>query len=153
MPYYKDLHGGLHYLDCADFEYLLPAGCESITDAQAKALVAPTPEEVLASAAQAALSAGVTVESASTPAINGTFSCDRLSQMDIIAIETSLNAGKGFPGGVSQFNYPDVDGAMHSFNVDSFSNFAAAIRDYVYALNSVVSGASTTLPESSITIA
>jgi hypothetical protein len=153
MPFYKDLNGGIHYLDSADFEYLLPAGCESITDVQAKESIAPTPREVLVSAAQTALSAGLAVESASTPGINGTFSCDRLSQMDIIAIETSLNAGKGFPGGASTFKYPSVDGSMHAFNAADFSNFAAAIRDYVYALNSVISGASTALPESSITIA
>jgi len=73
--------------------------------------------------------------------------------MDIIAIETSLNAGKGFPGGVTPLNYPDVTGVMHSFAEANFTDFAAAVRDYVYALKSVIAGASTTLPSPSATIA
>ena len=73
--------------------------------------------------------------------------------MDIIAIETSLNAGKGFPGGAATFNYPDANGAMHAFSESNFTDFAAAVRDYVYALKSVIAGSSSTLPAASVTIA
>ncbi len=72
--------------------------------------------------------------------------------MDIIAIETSLNAGKGFPGGAPTFNYPDNAGEMHVFSEENFANFAAAVRDYVYALKSIVAGASSTLPIRSMNI-
>jgi hypothetical protein len=38
MPHYKDLNNGLHFLDSADYEYLLPAGSVQITDEEAEAL-------------------------------------------------------------------------------------------------------------------
>jgi hypothetical protein len=111
------------------------------------------PPATPASIAAAALSGGLAVTSTGTPALNGTYAIDQLSQMDIIAIETSLNAGKGFPGGATAFNYADVSGAMHSFTQANFTDFAAAVRDYVYALKSVIAGASTTLPPATATIA
>ncbi|WP_213761827.1 hypothetical protein [Caballeronia sp. dw_19] len=100
-----------------------------------------------------ALASGLTIASTATPALNGTYAIDQLSQMDIIAIETSINAGKGFPGGATVFNYADATGAFHSFTQANFTNFAAAIRDYVYELKSVIAGASTTLPSATSTIA
>lgn len=106
-----------------------------------------------AAIATAAFGAGLAIVSTSTPALNGTYAVSQLNQMDIIAIETSLNAGKGFPGGATAFNYADMSGTMHAFTAANFSDFAAAIRDYVYALNSVVAGASTTIPASTTTIA
>ncbi|MFL9907360.1 hypothetical protein [Paraburkholderia sp. RL17-337-BIB-A] len=127
------------------------------------ALVAPTPPapptaaqiaaQALIQSAQTAMAAGISIVSTGTPALNGTYACDQLSQMDIIAIETSLNAGKGFPGGATTFNYPDVTGVMHSFTEADFTNFAAAVRDFVYGCKSVIAGASTTLPSSAVTIA
>ncbi len=100
-----------------------------------------------------ALSAGLTITSASTPALNGTYACDPVSQADIVAIETSLNAGKGFPGGTTTFNYPDMAGAMHAFTQANFTNFAAAIRDYVYGLKSAIAGVSSSLPAATAAIA
>lgn len=124
------------------------------------ALVAPVPPsaaevaaQALIQSAQAALAAGLAIVSTGTPALNGTYTVDQLSQSDIIAIETSLNAGKGFPGGATTFNYPDAAGAFHGFSEANFTNFAAAVRDYVYGLKSVIAGASTTLPATSATIA
>lgn len=110
---------------------------------------APTPAQL----AMQALVSGITVSSASTPALNGTYACDALSQADIVAIETSLNAGKGFPGGTATFNYPDAAGALHSFSETNFTSFAAAVRDFVYACKSVIAGQSTALPPSAVTIA
>lgn len=123
-------------------------------------LVSPIPPtaaqlaaQALIQSAQSMLATGLALVSTSTPALNGTYACDQLSQMDIIAIETSINAGKGFPGGATTFNYPDHTGVMHSFTETNFTDFAAAVRDYVYALKSVIAGASTTLPAASATIA
>lgn len=110
-------------------------------------------QATLSAQATAALLAGLQITSTGTPALNGTYACDQLSQMDIIAIETSLNAGKGFPGGATTFNYPDTTGAMHSFSATNFANFAAAIRDFVYACKSVITGQSGTLPSGAATIA
>jgi len=114
---------------------------------------APPPAPSAAVLAAVAMTAGLTIASAGTPALNGTYAVDAVSQADIVAIETSLNAGKGFPGGVTTFNYPDVTGVMHAFTEANFTDFAAAVRDYVYALKSVIAGASTTLPAASTTIA
>ena len=44
MPYYKDMAGGVHFIDSADYESLLPAGCTPITDTEATELLAPEPE-------------------------------------------------------------------------------------------------------------
>lgn len=100
-----------------------------------------------------ALLAGLSITSTGTPALNGRYAVDQLSQMDIIAIETSINAGKGFPGGATTFSYADIAGVVHSFTEANFTDFAATVRDYVYALKSVIAGASTTLPSSTSTIA
>lgn len=123
------------------------------------ALVAPIPltaaqleTQALLQSAQSALISGLALVSTGTPALNGTYAVDQLSQMDIIAIETSLSAGKGFPGGVTTFNYQDITGAMHAFSEANFTDFAAAVRDYVYALRSVIAGASPTLPATIVTI-
>jgi hypothetical protein len=102
--------------------------------------------------AQSALLSGVHITSTGAPNLDGIYACDPVSQMDIISIETSLNAGRGFPGGAATFGYPDINGVLHSFSESNFSNFAAAVRDCVYALNSVVAGAATDLPCTPVTI-
>ena len=38
--YYKDTNNTLHFLDSAEFEYLLPADCVAITDEEAQAIQA-----------------------------------------------------------------------------------------------------------------
>ena len=61
MQNYKDTNNNLHFLDSAEFEYLLPAGCVAITDEEAQAIQAEieankpapvelTPQEKLANA-------------------------------------------------------------------------------------------------------
>ncbi|TCG04612.1 hypothetical protein BZM27_39625 [Paraburkholderia steynii] len=147
-------------------------GQYTFTDARGEALVVPaTLQPYVPSAEQAAdaeaaaaraalalqasnlLAAGFSVISTGTPEINGTYATDPLSQSDIIAIETSLNAGKGFPGGATTFEYPDAGGEMHTFAPANFTDFAAAVRDFVYGCRAVIAGKSTTLPTSTTTIA
>ncbi|ERJ35955.1 hypothetical protein L810_1213 [Burkholderia sp. AU4i] len=117
----------------------------------------PSPEDLasqaLVTAAQNAFLSGIKIVSGSTPAVDGTYAVDQVSQMDILAIETSINAGKGFPGGAATFNYPDTSGVMHTFSETSFTNFAAAVRDYVYALKSCMSGSLSALPSQTSSIA
>ena len=59
--HYKDTNNTLHFLDSAEFEYLLPADCTPITDEEAQVIqaeieanqpapVEPTPQEKLANA-------------------------------------------------------------------------------------------------------
>jgi hypothetical protein len=45
MPHYKDTENKLHWLDSAEYEHLLPAGCVPITDEEADAL-RPKPAEL-----------------------------------------------------------------------------------------------------------
>jgi hypothetical protein len=130
---------------CVDVSSTPPA----VVSAPAAQLAA----QALIQSAQTALAAGISIVSSGTPALNATYAVDQLSQMDVIAIETSLNAGKGFPGGVTTFNYQDAGGVMHAFSESNFTDFAAAVRDYVYALKSVIAGSSSTLPAASVTIA
>ena len=99
------------------------------------------------------LATGLKIASTSTPALNGVYAVDPVSQADIVAIETSLNAGKGFPGGGTTMTYLDVSRVPHTFSEANLTNFAAAVRDYVYALKSVMAGSSMTLPAASTTIA
>ena len=40
MPNYKDSNNTIHHLDSSEYEYLLPAGCVAITDAEADAISA-----------------------------------------------------------------------------------------------------------------
>lgn len=40
MPNYKDSNNKLHFLDSAEFEYLLPADCIAITDEEAQVIQA-----------------------------------------------------------------------------------------------------------------
>ena len=40
MPHYKDTSGHLHFLESAEFEYLLPAGCLKLSDKDAAKLQA-----------------------------------------------------------------------------------------------------------------
>lgn len=103
--------------------------------------------------ARNALAVGLQIVSTGTSALNGTYAVDAVSQADIIAIETSINAGKGFPGGSATFDYPDVAGSMHSFSEANFTNFAAAVRDFVYACRSVIAGQSAAVPNGFATIA
>ena len=59
--YFKDTNNNLHFLDSAEFAYLLPADCVAITDEEAQAIQAEieanqpapvelTPQEKLANA-------------------------------------------------------------------------------------------------------
>ena len=45
MPHYKDTNNALHWLDDAQYEYMLPAGSVQITDEEAESLrpVPPAP--------------------------------------------------------------------------------------------------------------
>jgi len=38
MPHYKDPQNKLHWLDSSEYDYLLPAGCVQITDAEAESI-------------------------------------------------------------------------------------------------------------------
>jgi len=88
----------------------------------------------------AKISAGIQIVSTGTPALNGTYSigvdpgtgADAKSVID--GIYGGIKGGDGLPGGGTTFVYHDVTGAGHTFDETSFTNFAKAVRDYLYAL-------------------
>lgn len=43
MPFYKDTENKVNFLDSADFEHLLPSGCQPISDEEAAELQRPLP--------------------------------------------------------------------------------------------------------------
>ena len=89
----------------------------------------------------------VAVVSASTPAISGTYSISAASVSNITAIIAGIAAGQGFPGGGSTLTYVDAGGVAHVFETTpEFVAFAAAIRNYVYALQLNGLGDPTPLP-------
>ncbi|WP_322069976.1 hypothetical protein [Paraburkholderia bannensis] len=139
---------------CTDEQYQ-NSQAYAIDDATTPPSIVDAPAIALTIAQQAAkaMTAGLAIESASTPSINGVYAVDQLSQMDVIAIETSLNAGKGFPGGATAFGYPDAAGALHSFSQANFADFAAAVRDFVYGCKSAIGGQSTMIPSATVAIA
>lgn len=150
---------GVNAVEITDEQWLtaLSAPGYTLSDGGLIAPAAPSAAEIanqaLLQSAQVALQTGLTVTSTGSPALNAKYSVDPLSQADIVAIETSLNAGKGFPGGAAVFSYPDASGTLRVFTQENFTDFAAAVRDYVYALKSVMGGQSSALPSASITIA
>lgn len=150
---------GAQVIEITDTEWQACLTSQAYTVSNGK-LTAPLPatsdelaQEALVQSARSMLASGLEIVSTGTPALNGVYAVNQLSQSDIIAIETSLNAGKGFPGGAVSLNYPDSVGALHQFSEANFTDFATAVRDFVYACRSVIAGQSTTLPPTSIRIA
>jgi hypothetical protein len=98
-----------------------------------------------------ALAAGLAVASTATPALNGSYAVDAGAQAAIAAVVTGVAAGEGLPGGGSTFVFMDASGAPHSFNQAQFVSLAAAIRNYLYALDLYAAGQGA-LPAASVTI-
>ena len=85
-------------------------------------------------ARQALASAPCHVQSTATPSLDGDYAIDDASQQRIIGIAAGIAARGRLPGGGTTFNYRDAGGMPHAFSSTDFLNFAAALEDYVYAL-------------------
>lgn len=101
---------------------------------------APSAAQVIQQNYASAIAAGLTTTSAATPALNATYSVDTTAQANITAIVTGIAAGLGLPGGGTTFEYFDITGAPHNFTAAQFASLAAAIRNYVYALDLYAAG-------------
>lgn len=95
--------------------------------------VPPTQAELAAQAFNELIATGIQIVSRGTPALNGTYAIDINSQAQISGIYAGIVGGAGLPGGAETFNYWDSVGGAHSFDATSFTDFAKAVRDYVYA--------------------
>ena len=56
------------------------------------------------------------------------------ARLDIVEIATGIVAGTGLPGGGATFSYRDKAGVGHPFDGPAFLAFAAALRDWVGAV-------------------
>jgi hypothetical protein len=111
---------------------------------------APTP----AQQAQAALTAGLAVNSTSTPALNGTYAIDPTSQMKINSVALYVAVNQKFPGGATSYPWLTMSGTASTFpSIAEFDAFATAVADYVAQLDMIIATGAGTLPASSVTIA
>ena len=103
----------------------------------------------------AALAAGLTISSTSTPAINGTYATDDAEQARLNRVYSMIErAGGVFPSGLTSMPWPLADGTVVEFpSVSVFLNVEQAIGEYVLALDLIRTTNSGTLPSASVTIA
>jgi hypothetical protein len=136
-----------------DISTLVPAPAVGWTY-DGTAFVAPVmPAPTLPQQARAVLAGGLSVTCTSNAALNGTYALDADSQRDITTIASAIAAGLGLPGGGDTFKYPDVSGTFHPWTAAAFPVFAKAALNLVYAVNMVVAGQNTVLPDATLTIA
>ena len=78
----------------------------------------------------------VQVNSTSTPALDGVYAFDPLTQEKIEAVSLYIQVNSKFPDGQTAFPWPDTSGTMHSFATTAqFQTFATAIADYATAID------------------
>lgn len=119
--------------------------------------VVPTPEPVpgaaAGAAAAAAFAAGLAVTSTATPALNGTYPLDPVTQAHIQAEIIAILLNGTFADGTGTVVWLDTANAAHTFgSVAEFKAFASAIAAYVAALFKYAQGTLTTLPPATATI-
>jgi hypothetical protein len=148
-------HPDLSWTDVSGFDPMPQEGWSATQDDDGNWTFdppAPPPPLTIAQQAMAIQAAGMALTSNGTPALNGTYAADDTSWANILAIETSLLAGRGFPGGLNTINYPDKSGAFHNFTAENFTNFAVALRDFVFGIKLAMNGGSNTFPQHEVTI-
>ena len=100
------------------------------------------------------MTAGLTVNSTSEPAINGTYAIDPATQGKIAAVEVYIMKAGTFPGGVSTYPWSDTSGTIHTFpNTATFQAWATAIADHVSAIDTIIATGTGSLPAATVTIA
>lgn len=98
MPYYKDQASGIHCIDSAEFEYLLPPGSVAITEQEALALLSPTIDQLKlqrTSAINAACAAAIT--GGFTSSALGTFHRYDSAEIDQLNLIGAVSQGVSVP--------------------------------------------------------
>jgi hypothetical protein len=138
-------------------DHLITEDMVLLTDAQVDAIrnPPPAPEQLVALNVLSAFAAGLKVTSTSTPAINGTYPLDPVTQQEITSVTIFALVNGDFPGGTSTYPWTDVSGIPHIFpSVAVFDEWATAIANQVAAIKLYGAGApGAELPPASITIA
>lgn len=102
------------------------------------------------------LAAGLTITSASAPALNATYPLDLMTLLEITAIEASLARGDGLPLGLATVAFHDVSNTEIVFSEGQFIAWAKAVRDYFTGLKqtarALAAGRAATWPASAAAI-
>ena len=118
-------------------------------------LVAATPPApTLAQQAMLALAGGLTITSAGTPALNGTYAVDPATLDHIQAEMLAVQIVGTFADGATTVAWPDASGALHNFpSIAEYKAFALSVMAFVAACYKAINGSASTLPSASVTIA
>lgn len=89
---------------------------------------------------------GCQIASTGTPALNGTYAIDQISQQQMAGVATSIAAGFGFPASLTEIPWPDVSGVPHLFDQPAFLNLAYAIQSYIYGIYQTIGALQAGIP-------
>jgi hypothetical protein len=142
---------GLVWVDCTTTTGVAAGWTYNGSTFHAPVPVTP-PAPTLAAQAQTLLNGGLAITCTSDSTVNGIYTVSDSAVARITSIQTGINAGKGLPFGASTIGWVDAAGAPHLLTAAIFTEIGAAMRDFVYACDMVILGASATLPSASVTI-
>lgn len=108
----------------------------------------------LALQAEALLANGLTINSTSTPAINGVYGCDAASQARASYLWDILrHNSNGFPTGRTQVSFPMANGSKVVFtDATVLMNALSALSQFILDCDQVALDNAGTLPSASVTI-
>ncbi len=165
MQYFQDASTKKLYAFGTDVTAVQTEGVWSFKTAHGTTLAVPktlqpaaapvSPALTLRQQATALLAAGFTIESLSTPALNGTYACNANAQLRLnnMAAQIARAGGTAFPLGLEVLPWPDINGAVHEFpSVALWLDFEQALMNFVTAADIVVMTNAGTLPAASATI-
>jgi hypothetical protein len=96
---------------------------------------------------------GLNFVSTSTPALNGLYPTDDLTQTHLQAEVVSILLNSTFADGTNSIIWLDTSNNPHTFNVDQFKLLASAIGTFVSLSIKTANGLYNTLPSNTITVA
>ena len=112
----------------------------------------PAPTLTPAQIAANLLAAGITVTSAGSPALSGTYAADANAKTNMLGITSALTLGGGTSfAGASTETFYDANGIPHVFTPAQWANFAPAMFRAIAAIEAYgIAGG--TVPGTSVTI-
>ena len=112
----------------------------------------PPPAPTLAQQAAALLTGTVAITSTATPTLSGDYTVTQADQNHLMAEIQSIMLNGTFADGASTVYWPDNTGVLHTFTIAEFKTFGMALGSFVAACYKCIHGATTTLPNTAMTI-
>ena len=112
----------------------------------------PPAPPTLAQQASALLAGTVAITSTTNSALSGDYTVTQTDQNHIAAEVQSIMLNNTFADGTTSVSWPDSTGVLHTFTIAEFKTFAMALGSFVAACYKCVTGASSTLPNTAMTI-